>query len=132
MVRRGPAYRPGPNPLADLIHTNSQLPQLLRLKARAHDAHKLSSDPSGRRVVRPNDSTVRNGPPQNSPHGLSNLHVAAYLPGRVHRAVPSHKDRQVALRRSVAARNQARRLPHDGAPEQDFEAYGVLACKLNA
>ena len=40
-------------------------------------------------------------------------HYVAYArpPRRIHRAVPSHKDRQVALRRLVAARNQARRIP---------------------
>ena len=35
--------------------------------------------------------------------------LAGYLPGRIHRAVPSHKDRQVALRRPVAAL-----IKHDG------------------
>jgi hypothetical protein len=36
--------------------------------------------------------------------------AAAYPPGRVHRAVPSHKDRQLALRQPMAARDQARRI----------------------
>jgi hypothetical protein len=35
----------------------------------------------------------------------------AYLLGRVHCAVPAHKNSVPALRRGVAARNQARRLP---------------------
>ena len=40
-------------------------------------------------------------------------HVAAYPAGRVHRAVPSHKDRQVALRRpaAVAEEMASRRWP---------------------
>jgi hypothetical protein len=35
-------------------------------------------------------------------------HVAGYPSGRVYRAVPSDKDRQVAVRRPMAARDQAR------------------------
>jgi hypothetical protein len=39
-------------------------------------------------------------------------HYVAYArpPGRVYCAVPSDKDRQVALRRPMAARDQARRI----------------------
>src|SRR5262245_62300761 len=36
--------------------------------------------------------------------------VAAYPPGRVHRAVPPDQNRQATLRQPMAARNQARRL----------------------
>jgi hypothetical protein len=38
--------------------------------------------------------------------------VAAYPPGRVHRAVPSDKNHNTAVRQPMAARNQARWLPH--------------------
>src|SRR5262245_40960179 len=39
-------------------------------------------------------------------------HVAAYLAGRVHRALPPHEGRHTAVRRPVDSRNQARWLPH--------------------
>ena len=44
--------------------------------------------------------------------------VAAYLAGGVHRAVPSNQNRQAAVRQPMAARNQARRLPHHCPQEQ--------------
>ena len=41
-------------------------------------------------------------------------HYVAYArpPGRVHRAVPSYQNRQAAFWQPMAARDQARRLPH--------------------
>src|SRR5262249_37846781 len=42
---------------------------------------------------------------------LFSPHVAAYPPGRVHRAVPPHQSPHAALRRPMAARDQARWLP---------------------
>src|SRR5262249_22740665 len=39
-------------------------------------------------------------------------YVAAYLAGRVHRAVPPNQNRQAAVRQPMAARDQARWLPH--------------------
>src|SRR5262249_13531166 len=56
----------------------------------------------------PNDSTLRTGVPKTRgafrrrPCSLFSPHVAAYFPDRLHRAVPSHKDRQVALRQPMA------------------------------
>src|SRR5690348_15930305 len=38
---------------------------------------------------------------------LLTRHVAAYPPGRVHRAVPPKQNQQTALRQRMAARNQA-------------------------
>src|SRR5262249_61193089 len=42
----------------------------------------------------------------------------AYLAGRVHRAVPSNQNRQTALRQPMAARDQARWLPHHCSQER--------------
>jgi hypothetical protein len=54
--------------------------------------------PPARRVMPPNDSTVRSGVPQNKkgfrlrPLSLFSPHAAAYLPCRLHRAVPSDQN----------------------------------------
>ena len=45
-------------------------------------------------------------------------YVEAYPPGRVHRAVPSDKDQATAVRRPMAARDQARPLPHHRPQER--------------
>src|SRR5262249_32625055 len=61
----------------------------------------------------------------------------AYPPGGVHRAVPRNQNRQAALRRPMAARNQARWLPHHCPQERRAgEALGdgptvfAHACKM--
>jgi hypothetical protein len=51
----------------------------------------------------------------NSPSFINNSFLGFFnsnFAGRVHRAVPPNKTRQAALRRRVATRDQARRLPH--------------------